>query len=147
MSICARDPGGLSEAVDRLGREGLTVHPYVVDVTDTAQLEATVVQAATEQGGLDLVVANAGGSRGGGLQTSTAEDWMYTLNVNVVHAATAIRAAVPWLSASGRGRRAGDRVDQRLEASGELVVRRREGRRDPPGARRSPSSWLASGSG
>ena len=103
VSICARDPGGLADAVDRLGREGLTAHPYVVDVTDTAQLEATVVQAASEQGGLDLVVANAGGSRGGGLQTSTAEDWKYTLDVNVVHAATAVRAAVPWLSASGHG--------------------------------------------
>jgi 3-oxoacyl-[acyl-carrier protein] reductase len=103
VSICARDPGGLSEAVDRFAREGLTVHPYVVDVSDAAELEATVVRAATEQGGLDLVVANAGGSQGGGLQTSTAEDWMHTLNVNVVHAATAIRAAVPWLSASGDG--------------------------------------------
>jgi 3-oxoacyl-[acyl-carrier protein] reductase len=103
VSICARNPDGLSEGVDRLGGEGLTVHPYVVDVTDTTQLEATVVQAATEQGGLDLVVANAGGSRGGGLQTSTAEDWMYTLNANVVHAATVIRAAVPWLSTSGHG--------------------------------------------
>jgi 3-oxoacyl-[acyl-carrier protein] reductase len=103
VSICARNPDGLSEAVDRLGRDGLTVHPYVADVTDTARLEVTVVQAATEQGGLDLVVANAGGSRGGGLQTSTAEDWMHTLNLNVVHAASAIRAAVPWLSTSGHG--------------------------------------------
>jgi 3-oxoacyl-[acyl-carrier protein] reductase len=103
VSICARDHDGLSEAVDELGAEGLTVHPYVVDVTNTEQLEAAVVQAATERGGLDLVVANAGGSRGGGLQASTAEDWAHTLNVNVVHAATTIRAAVPWLAASGDG--------------------------------------------
>ncbi|GAB3254621.1 SDR family NAD(P)-dependent oxidoreductase [Nocardioides dilutus] len=103
VSICARDHAGLSEAVDRLGREGLTVHPYVVDVTDTAQLEAAVAHVATERGGLDLVVANAGGSRGGGLQTSTAEDWTHTLNINVVHAATTIRAALPWLSSSGDG--------------------------------------------
>lgn len=103
VSIGARHPDGLSEAVGRLDREGLAVHPYVVDVTDTVRLEATVAQAATERGGLDLIVANAGGSRGGGLQTSTAEDWMYTLSANVVHAATAIRAAVPWLSASGHG--------------------------------------------
>jgi 3-oxoacyl-[acyl-carrier protein] reductase len=103
VSIGARSPEGLAEAVDRLGREDLTVHPYVVDVTDTAQLEATVVRTATEQGGLDLVVANAGGSRGGGLQTSTADDWSHTLKLNVVHAATAIRVAVPWLSASGHG--------------------------------------------
>ena len=30
---------------------------------------------------LDLMVANAGGSRGGGLQSSTADDWAYTLGV------------------------------------------------------------------
>src|SRR5437868_5679794 len=67
VSIGARGASGLSEAVERLDREGLTVHPYAVDVTDAAQLEATVARAASEQGGLDLVVANAGGSRGGGL--------------------------------------------------------------------------------
>src|SRR4051812_45504166 len=103
VSIGARNPDGLATASERLGREGLAVHPYVVDVTDTAQLEATIAQVATERGGLDLVVANAGGSRGGGLQTSTADDWMHTLKLNVVHAATAIRAAVPWLTAAGDG--------------------------------------------
>jgi 3-oxoacyl-[acyl-carrier protein] reductase len=103
VSICARNADGLSDAVDLLGREGLTVYPYVADVTETARLEAAVVRAATERGGLDLVVANAGGSRGGGLQTSTADDWIHTLNVNVVHAASTIRAAVPWLSSSGDG--------------------------------------------
>ena len=103
VSIGARDVTGLSEAVDGLGREGLDVHPYGVDVTDRAQLEEVIGRSATDQGGLDLLVANAGGSRGGGLQTSTAEDWTYTLQLNVVHAATAIRAAVPWLSASGDG--------------------------------------------
>jgi 3-oxoacyl-[acyl-carrier protein] reductase len=103
VSIGARDPDGLSVAVNRLGREGLTVHPYVVDVTDSERLERVIAQSATEQEGLDLVVANAGGSRGGGLQASTAEDWTHTLQLNVVHAASAIRAALPWLSASGHG--------------------------------------------
>lgn len=103
VSICARHPEGLSDAVDALGREGLVVHPYVVDVTDPAHLEATVGRAATEWGGLDLVVANVGGSRGTGLQDSTADDWIHTLTVNVVHASSAIRAAVPWLAVSGRG--------------------------------------------
>jgi 3-oxoacyl-[acyl-carrier protein] reductase len=103
VSIGARNPDGLAGAVAQLGRENLVVHSYVVDVMDTHQLEATVAQVATEHGGLDLLVANAGGSRGGGLQSSTAEDWTYTLQLNVVHAATAIRAAVPWLAASGEG--------------------------------------------
>jgi 3-oxoacyl-[acyl-carrier protein] reductase len=103
VSIGARRRDGLQEAVDRLGREGLKVHPYVVDVTDHSQLEEVIARSATEQGGLQLLVANAGGARGGGLQDSTTEDWTYTLSVNVVHAATAIRAAVPWLARSGQG--------------------------------------------
>jgi 3-oxoacyl-[acyl-carrier protein] reductase len=103
VSIGARDPGGLAAAVDRLAAEGLTVHPYGVDVTDAAALETTVARVAGEVGGLDLVVANAGGSRGGGLQTSSADDWAYTMQLNIVHAATLIRAAVPWLSGTGDG--------------------------------------------
>lgn len=103
VSIGARNRDGLAAAVAGLDREGLRIHPYVVDVTDTAALEAALTRSAGEQAGLDLLVANVGGSRGGGLQTSTAEDWSYTLNVNVVHVATAIRAALPWLAASGDG--------------------------------------------
>lgn len=103
VSVGARSREGLADAADAAAREGLTLHPYVVDVTDPDELEATIARSASERGGLDLVVANAGGSRGGGLQTSTAEDWAYTLNVNAVHAATAIRAAVPWMSSTGDG--------------------------------------------
>jgi 3-oxoacyl-[acyl-carrier protein] reductase len=103
VSISARSADRLADAADGAGQEGLTLHPYVVDVTESKALESAIARSASEQGGLDLVVANAGGSRGGGLQTSTAEDWAYTLNINVVHAATAIRAAVPWLSATGEG--------------------------------------------
>lgn len=103
VSICARNEEGLAEAVEQLARAGHTVHPYVVDVTDQDALAATIARAAADRGGLDLVVANAGGSRGGGLQTSTADDWAYTLGLNVVHAATAIRAALPWLAASDAG--------------------------------------------
>lgn len=103
VSICARDADGLQQAVALLADAGLEVHPLVADVTDTAALQAAVERSAHERGALDLVVANAGGSRGGGLQTSSAEDWSWTLDVNVVHAATTIRAALPWLARSGDG--------------------------------------------
>ncbi|MBL0748514.1 SDR family NAD(P)-dependent oxidoreductase [Nocardioides baculatus] len=103
VSLAARSREGLAEATDRMAREGHVVHAYPVDVTDQAALADVVARCAEDRGGLDLVVANAGGSRGGGLQTSTPEDWVHTLGLNVVHAATAIRAALPWLSASGEG--------------------------------------------
>ena len=103
VSVCARGEAGLDSAVATAREEHLVLRPYVVDVTDASQLEETVARSAREGGGLDLVVANAGGSRGGGLVTSTSDDWTRTLALNVVHAATAIRAAVPWLAASGHG--------------------------------------------
>ncbi|MEQ6902455.1 SDR family oxidoreductase [Nocardioides sp. YIM 152588] len=103
VTIGARSREGLTHAVQTLAGEGLAVSPVVVDVTDSAALEDAVQGSAEAQGGLDLLVANAGGARGGGLQSSTPEDWMHTFGINVVHAATAIRAAVPWLAASGQG--------------------------------------------
>lgn len=103
VSICARDRTGLDRAQASLAADGLAVHAYQADVTEAEDLEAAITRSATEHDGLDLLVANAGGSRGGGLQTSDATDWAYTMALNVVHAATAIRAALPWLSHSGEG--------------------------------------------
>jgi 3-oxoacyl-[acyl-carrier protein] reductase len=103
VSIGARSPVGLSDAVEAAGRSGLLLHPYVVDVIDAGALETVITRAANEHDGLDLIVANAGGSRGGGLQTSTPDDWVSTFQLNVLHAAGAVRAALPWLSASGHG--------------------------------------------
>jgi 3-oxoacyl-[acyl-carrier protein] reductase len=55
-------------------------------------------------GGLDLLVANAGGSAGGErLEETDAEDWRTTFDLNVVHAAVAARAAVPLMRTAGGG--------------------------------------------
>ncbi len=92
--ICGRDEG-------RLARSGF---PAVqADVTDAADLGRAVDLAADRLGGLDHVVANAGGSVGGNLLTSTPEDWIATFAVNVLHAAHAIRCAVPHFEHSGGG--------------------------------------------
>jgi 3-oxoacyl-[acyl-carrier protein] reductase len=94
VMICGRDSG-------RLARTGL---PAVqADVTDAADLGRAVDLAADQLGGLDLLVANAGGSVGGSLLASTPEDWIATFAVNVLHAAHAIRCAVPYFEAGGGG--------------------------------------------
>ncbi|MER5636611.1 SDR family oxidoreductase [Kitasatospora sp. NPDC002227] len=73
------------------------------DVTDPAELGAAVDEAAQRLGGLDLLVANAGGAFGGGLTDSTPEDWLQTYAINVLHAAHAIRVAVPHFERAGAG--------------------------------------------
>jgi 3-oxoacyl-[acyl-carrier protein] reductase len=104
LAICARDGDEVARAADELRARGATVHGGAVDVTDAPALERFVAEAGEALGGLELLVANAGGSAGGErLDDAAAEDWRTTLELNVVHAAVAARAAVPLMRAAGGG--------------------------------------------
>jgi 3-oxoacyl-[acyl-carrier protein] reductase len=92
--VCGRD-------ADSLTRSGMRA--VQADVTDPAELGRAVDQAAEQLGGLDLLVANAGGSAGGGLLDSTPEEWSATFALNALHAAHAIRCAVPHFERGGGG--------------------------------------------
>jgi len=103
VAVCGRDPQRLEAAVAGLRDTGATAHGIVADVCDHARLGDAVDTAATRLGGLDLLVANAGGSVGGDLLDSTPEDWTATYALNVLHAAHAVRYAVPHLERAGGG--------------------------------------------
>ncbi|MFE2506887.1 SDR family NAD(P)-dependent oxidoreductase [Streptomyces naganishii] len=94
VTVCGRDP-------ERLGESGLPGIP--ADVTDPEALARAVDEAAERMSGLDLLVANAGGVSGGGLLDSTPQDWLRTYELNVLHAAHAIRCAVPHFEQRGGG--------------------------------------------
>jgi 3-oxoacyl-[acyl-carrier protein] reductase len=97
VGLVARDAARLAAAREDLARHGARVVTRSADVTDTTALVGAVDALAEELGGLDHVVANAGGAVGGAVlgaapdevATSVAD----TLNLNVVHAATLISAA------------------------------------------------------
>src|SRR6185295_292820 len=75
LAICARDGDEVERAAAELGEGGVTVRGATVDVTDAPALERFVADAGDALGGLDLVVANAGGSAGGErLADAGAED-------------------------------------------------------------------------
>lgn len=115
VGVCGRDPDRLASAVRQLRESGGVagwdggggavggpeVHGVAADVTDAAALARAVEETASALGGLDLVVANAGGSAGGDLVDSTPEEWADTFALNVLHAANLIRAAVPYLENGG----------------------------------------------
>jgi 3-oxoacyl-[acyl-carrier protein] reductase len=125
VALCARDPAGLDAALEELRAAGAstalderraagtstaleerraagtsTALGIIADVSDPGQLAWAVGHAAEGLGGLDLLVANAGGAFGGGLLDSTPEEWAATFALNVLHAAQVIRAAVPHLAGS-----------------------------------------------
>jgi 3-oxoacyl-[acyl-carrier protein] reductase len=110
VGLVARDPGTLAAAAGELatatGGEGAAaaVATFAADVTDTAALGNAVEALAGSLGGLDLLVANAGGTAGSGNLTSASPgDFTATFALNAGHAAELMRLGLPHLRASGGG--------------------------------------------
>ena len=104
VGLIARDAAGLAAAAERLGPRGVPVATAVADVTDTPQLRSAVDDVATVLGGLDHLVANAGGTVGRGNLTSAGDgDFTATFALNAGHAAELIRAGLTHLRAAAGG--------------------------------------------
>ncbi|WP_065482964.1 SDR family NAD(P)-dependent oxidoreductase [Streptomyces sp. PTY087I2] len=102
VATCARKPEpleGLRRSVD--ASAPLFVRP--LDVSEPELLERFVEEAASALGGLDGVVACAGGARGRGITEASAEDWATTWKMNVGHVARLIAGSTPHLRAAGGG--------------------------------------------
>jgi 3-oxoacyl-[acyl-carrier protein] reductase len=107
VAFCGRTTETLARAAEEVrasgDQHGVRVHSVVADVTAPGEVERFVEESAAMLGGVDLLVANVGGSAGGALLESTPEDWQRTFDLNVFHAVRAIRAAVPHLRRRGGG--------------------------------------------
>lgn len=71
------------------------------DLTTTAGCQALIDDAVARFGGVDVLVNNVGGvrPRTGGFSSVTDEDWQWALEMNLLSAVRATRAAVPHLIA------------------------------------------------
>ncbi len=95
MAICGRNPESLDSVATRLYEEfGVRVLTEAVDVLAEGQLEDFTRRAGETLGGLDGLVANVGGKRGGALLDSTRADWEETWELNTGHAVRAIRSGL-----------------------------------------------------
>jgi 3-oxoacyl-[acyl-carrier protein] reductase len=104
VGLVARDAAGLAAAAERLAPRGVPVATAVADVTDTPALKRAVDDIAAALGGLDHLVANAGGTVGRGNLTSAGDgDFTATYALNAGHAAELIRAGLAHLQAAGGG--------------------------------------------
>jgi 3-oxoacyl-[acyl-carrier protein] reductase len=104
VGLIARDPAGLADASGELTRQGAHVATAAADVTDIPGLGRAVDEIAAQLGGLDLLVANAGGTVGGGNLTNSAPgEFTGTFALNAGHAAELMRAGLDHLRAAGGG--------------------------------------------
>jgi 3-oxoacyl-[acyl-carrier protein] reductase len=103
VGLVARGAGGLDSAAGRLARHGVPVATAAADVTDTPALGRAVSDIAAALGGLDYLVANAGGTVGANLADSAPGDFSATFALNAGHAAELIRAGLAHLRAAEDG--------------------------------------------
>jgi NAD(P)-dependent dehydrogenase (short-subunit alcohol dehydrogenase family) len=104
VGLIARGEEQLAAAAEQVGRHRRPVATAAADVTDSEALRTAVDRLADELGGLDRVVANAGGTRGGGnLLDRDPESFTATYALNVGHAVVLLDAAMPYLRSAGSG--------------------------------------------
>src|ERR1700684_3819867 len=104
VGLVARSADGLAAAAERRPGRAVPFATVAADVMDASALQQAVDEVAAAFGGLDLLVANAGGTVGGGNITNSGPgEFAGTLAFNAGHAAELIRAGLPHLRTAGGG--------------------------------------------
>lgn len=95
VAICGRGSENIDRALVDLRQVSNRAWGQVADVTSSEDVNSFVDGAVRELGGIDALVCNVGGFSGGETLDATDEDWMATLDMNLMHAVRTIRATVP----------------------------------------------------
>lgn len=74
-----------------------------VDVRDRSSVEKLMRSAATEKGRVDILVANAGISRDGPIDTLPIADWADVIGTNLTGTFHCIQAVIPYMRSQGGG--------------------------------------------
>lgn len=89
------NPEALTQTVDALRAGGAEAIGVPTDVSDAAQVEALAQASLDAFGKVHLLFNNAGVGSGGFLWESSAKDWTWVFNVNVMGVAHGVRAFTP----------------------------------------------------
>ena len=111
--------GDRAEALAReIKGSGGKARPYQADSADAAALRATVDRVATDFGGIDVLVNNAGIFVGGAFEDVSLEDYERTMAINVRAVFIAAQAAVRHMGDGGRIISIGSNLADRVPAAG-----------------------------
>lgn len=104
LAIAARGAQTLAETAAEIRAAGGEVVTIQADFRIAGDSARAVAETVAAYGGLDILIANAGGSFGEReLAASSDADWEETFRFNVGHAIAALRAATPALAHSAIG--------------------------------------------
>lgn len=103
LLVCARGEDQLAEAVSALEAHGTGVSGLATDITDPSAATLIASRVEADFGGVDILVANAGGNRRGNFEDTTDQDWEDILNLNLTSHLRVSRALIPLMKQSDCG--------------------------------------------
>jgi 3-oxoacyl-[acyl-carrier protein] reductase len=103
VAVNGRDAAKIEAAAQAIRQKtGGRVIALAGDVTDAGQVRALVDRAASELGGLDVMITNAGGPPSGTFDTVAPDAWEKAFHLSFMSTVHLIRAALPHLRQSRR---------------------------------------------
>jgi clavulanate-9-aldehyde reducatase len=103
VALAARRKERLDEIVSAIEADGGKAIAVEADVADEAQADAAVERTATELGGIDGLVNNAGVMLLGLIQGADTSEWRQMINVNLLGLLYCTNAALPLMRDGGGG--------------------------------------------
>ena len=106
-AVCcaARSAAEIAETARLIEGKGSRAMAQAADVMDYPSVEAVFARASSSYGGIDIVVANAGGTfENLAVEESDPAKWRQTIDVNLIGAYHTARAAIPHLRQRGGGK-------------------------------------------
>ena len=101
VSLCGRTEETLEAATNQIEGE---VRSYVVDVSDSDDLEWWVEQTRTDLGPPEILVTNTGGPPAGSIDSMTDEQWQTGFDGTLMNIIRLSRLVAPGMQAMGWGR-------------------------------------------
>ena len=102
--LVARGAEDLARSEAELKAEGATAASLSADLATEAGAQRAVAAALEAFGTLDVLVNNAGGSRGAGaFDSASSAQWRELIDLNLMSAVWCSQAAVGWMKAHGGG--------------------------------------------
>ena len=106
VAICGRDQQRLDGAVESLRAGGGEVVGIRCDVSGLEGGRGFVIEAIERLGGVDILVANAGGPPAGGFGSTASEEYAKAFELNALSTVGMCEAAVPAMREAGSPSRA-----------------------------------------
>lgn len=104
VAICARTPDRLEQTRQEVAAAGADCLAIAADMTQPADIDRAVAETIRRFGTLHILINNVGGSRGSTVEQTTDEDWYYSIDLNLMAAIRASRAALPEMRRNNWGR-------------------------------------------